>query len=49
MKKPSVVTLSMELYYKSSLTAAGARNIKILRRMPYILGSCRLQLYVEFY
>ena len=30
MKKPSVVSLSMELYYKISLTADSTRNIIIL-------------------
>ena len=35
MKKPSVVSLSMELYYKSSSTADSTRNITILSNVPF--------------
>ena len=57
MKKPSVVSLSMELYYKSSSTADSTRNIQcwnvqccfLSNVLIRVLGSSRLQLYLEFF
>ena len=52
MKKLSVVILSMELFPKSSLTADNTRNIIMLLLSNVLIGirgSCRFQLYVEFY
>ena len=50
MKKTSVVSLSMELYYKSFSTADSTKNITILSNVPIqILGSSRFQLYLEFF
>ena len=52
MKKPSVVTLSIKSYYKSSSTAVvqGTLQCCFLSNVSIrLLGNCRFQLYVEFF
>ena len=48
MKKPSAVTLSVKLYYKSLLLSD--ESLLFLSNVSIrVLGSIRFQLYIEFF